>query len=114
LEAQEQHMQDVYDEMMEGENFHQDEVNQKVERDLNRPRLEKERETFTERMSVSEYLKHFPNPKKYFESQTDGNKDLQYQKQCLAFLKMFFPITHAKTITDIQENLQLDQSSDRS
>jgi hypothetical protein len=34
VEAQEQQMQDAYDEMMEGENFQQDEVNQKVENDL--------------------------------------------------------------------------------
>jgi hypothetical protein len=65
----------------------------------------KEREnilkTFTERMSVPEFLKHFPNPKEYFESKTDGNKDLLYQKQCLAFLKGRFPKIHAKTITDI-------------
>jgi hypothetical protein len=65
----------------------------------------KEREnilkTFTERMSVPEFLKHFPNPKEYFESKTDGNKDLLYQKQCLAFLKGCFPKIHAKTITDI-------------
>jgi hypothetical protein len=40
VEAQEQQMQDAYDEMMEGENFQQDEVNQKVDHDLKRPRLE--------------------------------------------------------------------------
>jgi hypothetical protein len=65
----------------------------------------KEREnilkTFTERMSVPEFLKHFPNPKEYFESKTDGNKDMLYQKQCLAFLKGRFPKIHAKKITEI-------------
>jgi hypothetical protein len=65
----------------------------------------KEREnilkTFTGRMSVPEFLKHFPNPKEHFESKTDGNKDLLYQKHCLAFLKGRFPKIHVKTITDI-------------
>jgi hypothetical protein len=34
VEAEEQQMQDAHDELMEGENFQQDEVNQKVENDL--------------------------------------------------------------------------------
>jgi len=75
-------------------------------RDEYEKRKEKEKilKTFNERMSVPEFLKHFPNPKEYFESKTDGNKDLLYQKQCLAFLKGRFSKILARTITDIFMN----------
>jgi len=57
--------------------------------------------TFTGRLNVEQFLKHFPNPKDHFESKTNGDSDLVYQQHCITFLKVRFPRVHAKTINEI-------------
>jgi hypothetical protein len=66
-----------------------------------RKAIEKTIKSFTSGMSVTEFLKHFPNPEAHFEGKTDGIKDIVYQGHCLAFLKERFPRIHVKTIIHI-------------
>ncbi|XP_059472611.1 uncharacterized protein LOC132194979 isoform X2 [Neocloeon triangulifer] len=66
-----------------------------------RKKKEEDFKKYTQRMSVEEFLKHFPNPQEHFEAKTVGQNDELYKELCQSFLSSHFSRISKKKILQI-------------